>query len=69
MRPMKGTTMTKTIAFAAIGTIVVDLAAVAVGAYYVYKTKQELEFEVENAKSEMNKTVNKLGKVLSSFEL
>lgn len=61
--------MNKTLAFAAFGTIIIDLAAVAVGALYVHQKTQELEAEVENAKSEMNKTVNKLGKVLSAFEL
>ena len=61
--------MSKIIAGLAIGAIVVDLAAVAFGAYYVHKTKQDIENELNAAKAETNKTVQKLGKVLSSFEV
>lgn len=61
--------MNKTLTGFAIGTIVLDLVAVAFGAYYVHKTKQEIESELEAAKAETNKTVQKLGKVLSSFEV
>jgi len=61
--------MNKTLIGLAFGMILVDLAAVAIGAYYVHKTKQELEAELESAKAETNKTVQKLGKVLSSFEV
>ena len=67
--PMKGIPMNKTIASFAIGAIVLDLVAVAFGAYYVHKTKQDIENELEAAKAETNKTVQKLGKVLSSFEV
>jgi hypothetical protein len=66
---MKGNTMNKTIGYFAIGAIVIDLVAVAYGAYYVHKTKQELENEIEAAKAETNKTVQKIGKALSSFEV
>ena len=66
---MKGIPMNKAIAGFAIGAIVIDLVAVAVGAYYVHKTKQDIENELEAAKAETNKTVQKLGKVLSSFEV
>ena len=61
--------MNKTVTTFALGTIVLDLAVVAFGAYYVHKTKQDIEKELEDAKAETNKTVQKIGKVLSMFEV
>ncbi len=61
--------MNKTLTVLAFGVIVIDLVSVAYGAYYVHKTKQDIEKELDAAKAETNKTVQKLGKVLSSFEV
>ena len=61
--------MNKGIGYFAIGTIILDLAAVAYGAYYVHKTKQQLESELDDVKTETNKTIHKIGKALSSFQV
>ena len=61
--------MNKAVTGFAIGAIVVNLGALAVGAYEVYQTKKQLEGEIENVKQETNKTVQKIGKILSSFEV
>ena len=61
--------MNKAVTGLALGTIVIDLVAVGFGAYYAYKTKKQIESEIDSVKTETNKTVQKLGKVLSSFEV
>lgn len=69
MRPMKGQTMKETLVVAAFGSIVLNAASAAYCVYKIHKMQQQVDVELADAKQEINKTVNKFGKVLQAFEL
>jgi len=67
--PMKGNPMNKTLVVAALGTVMINAASAAYGVYKIYEMQKQIDAEMNAAKEEINRTVNKLGKAFQTFEL
>lgn len=52
-----------------VGTVILETTALIGGAIYAHRLKNEVETELQNTKTEVNKTIHKFAAVLAEFQV